>query len=114
MVLIFALLAFGWLAITYLVMLAAQKFFNRLAAMAVGIASASTLIWGITSVRDHCSGEPNYIPPKPGEGGEGLVIFPCDAPLGTIINIFTDVTGPITALCSLALSVYFGFRKPAS
>ncbi|ABD55621.1 hypothetical protein [Jannaschia sp. CCS1] len=61
-------------------------------------------------VQNLCNGEPEFILPEPGAGGEGRVVFPCDGPAGFIAYAYSYWMVPI-GVFSMALGAWLIMRR---
>ena len=52
----------------------------------IGNIAICFIIYLIVDLVISCRAEPIYIPTEAGAGGEEMMIFPCDAPVGMFVN----------------------------
>ena len=83
-----------WLAI---------QFLGHDVAVGIGIVAICLVIYHFVELVNVCSADPIYIPPEEGEGGEGMMIFPCDAPVGMSVNFWIYIAGPLTVVANAIL-----------
>jgi hypothetical protein len=93
-----ALFGLAILGSVRLMMWALKRYFHRYAAVGLGALAVIYLGYETIAGMRHCAEDPIYIPPKTGEGGEGTMLFNCDAPTGMYIYFFLYIIAPITIL----------------
>ena len=81
----------------------ANHFLGQKAAVVIGIIAICFIIYLIVDLVISCRSEPIYIPPEEGEGGEGMMIFPCEAPLGVFAYFWIYIGGPLTVVANAIL-----------
>lgn len=97
----------------YGLMYLANRFLHRVIAISIGLGATLLVLYAIVDQAIACNAEPEYIPPAPGEDGEGMMIFACDSVGGAIAYSFIYLIGPITvALCSLVTWRFWMKTKP--
>ena len=87
-----------YLLVVSLMMRLATRFLGQKAAVVIGIIAICFIIYLIVDLVISCRAEPIYIPPEEGVGGEEMMIFPCDAPVGMFVNFWIDIAGPLTVV----------------
>ena len=81
----------------------ANRFLGQKAAVVIGIIAICFIIYLILDLVISCRAEPIYIPPEEGVGGEEMMIFPCDAPVGMFVNFWIYIAGPLTVVANAIL-----------
>lgn len=99
-----------YLFFVYLMMWLANRFLGHNVAVGIGIVAICFVIYLIADLVIVCSAEPIYVPPEEGEGGEGIMIFPCDAPVGMFVHFWIYIGGPLTVVAN-AILVFRFIRK---
>ena len=99
-----------YLFFVYLMMWLANRFLGHNVAVGIGIVAICFVIYLIADLVIVCSAEPIYVPPEEGEGGEGMMIFPCDAPVGMFVHFWRYIGGPLTVVAN-AILVFRFIRK---
>ena len=80
------------------------------AAIAVVMMACAYAVWEALSTLDACNAEPTWVAPAPGDGGDGMMIFPCDGPGGVAAYVFAYFAVPLFLLVSAGLSLWYGRR----
>ena len=86
-----------YLLIGYVMMWLAIQF------LGIRIVAICLVIYHFVELVNVCSADPIYIPPEEGEGGEGMMIFPCEAPLGMFAYFWIYIGGPLTVVANAIL-----------
>ncbi|SMC64287.1 hypothetical protein [Primorskyibacter flagellatus] len=90
----------------------ANRWLHRIAAFGIGALASIWLAQNIVRGIFHCLHAPRYVPPAPGEGGEGQMIFNCDSAGGVIDRVYLYVIGPLALITLILISVRFLRAKP--
>lgn len=99
-----------YLLVVYVMMWLAIQFLGHNVAVGIGIFAICLVIYHFVELVIACSADPIYIPPEEGEGGEGMMIFPCEAPLGMFAYFWIYIGGPLTVVAN-AILVFRLIRK---
>ena len=92
-----------YLLIVYVMMWLAIQFLGHNVAVGIGIVAICLVIYHFVELVNVCSADPIYIPPEEGEDGEGMMIFPCEAPLGMFAYFWIYIGGPLTVVANAIL-----------
>jgi hypothetical protein len=92
-----------YLLIGYVMMWLAIQFLGHNVAVGIRIVAICLVIYHFVELVNVCSADPIYIPPEEGEGGEGMMIFPCEAPLGMFAYFWIYIGGPLTVVANAIL-----------
>ena len=92
-----------YLLVVYVMMWLAIQFLGHNVAVGIGIVAICLVIYHFVELVNVCSADPIYIPPEEGEDGEGMMIFPCEAPLGMFAYFWIYIGGPLTVVANAIL-----------
>lgn len=92
-----------YLLVVYVMMWLAIQFLGHNVAVGIGIVAICLVIYHFVELVNVCNADPIYIPPEEGEGGEEMMIFPCEAPLGMFAYFWIYIGGPLTVVANAIL-----------
>ena len=92
-----------YLLVVYVMMWLAIQFLGHNVAVGIGIVAICLVIYHFVELVNVCNADPIYIPPEEGEGGEEMMIFPCEAPLGMFACFWIYIGGPLTVVANAIL-----------
>lgn len=87
-----------YVVLTWGLMSLAHRFLHRWAGLVIGILAVALLVFWTVHALIICSAEPVFLPPEPGQAGEGLALHPCDGPGGMMIYGFIFFVAPLCLL----------------
>ena len=92
---IFAMFAFAaaTVALVCCLMWVARRWVNDYVAVCIGMVAVVWFVQNLIRGIVFC-GKSEFIPPEPGSGGDGKVVFNCDGPGGVLDNLYLYYVGP--------------------
>lgn len=98
LVLITAAVMVGFVVLVVGLLWLLRRFVSVWAAIVVGSVCVTYLVFSAVHMLWICNQPPTYIPPPPGDTGEGKMIFACDGPFGIIEHMYAYLLAPASAV----------------
>ena len=92
------------LGVIYLILWLLNRYVHRYASVGAGVLLIFYLVYSELYNFNYCNTEPRYVPPAPGEIGDGRMIFNCDSASGALDRLDLWATPIIILLIVLFLS----------
>ncbi|ODM48509.1 hypothetical protein CDZ96_07250 [Mameliella alba] len=100
-----------YVGLAWALMWASRRWLHVWVSIGLAVLAAGSLVQNIISGLIHCSQPPTFVPPELGSGGEGQMVFNCDAPGGMIDRFYLYFLGPVAVAAIIWLAWRFWARR---